>query len=137
MALRVREDEVRAIIDNDPNISMVPFIEMANALTDHVSSQDSNSILNDTLLIQIEKNLAAHFYAHRDLQFASHTIEKTSADFQGKTGMGLDSTLWGQNAKRFDLTGTLARLDTEPRPKASFLWLGLPPSQQTPYTLRD
>lgn len=139
MAARVTEGEVRAIIETDLNATIAPFIEEATALTDYLSTKDTaqSSVLNDTLLKLIEKNLAAHFYAIYDLQYHQKSTEKASGTFQGKTAMGLDSTLWGQKAKTLDISGILARLDSKPRPVASVAWLGLPPSEQTPYVDRD
>ncbi|GEM_PF-1029525 len=137
MAWRTSQSEVRAIISTDPDLSVDPFIDTANALTDYVVSQDSGSVLTDALTKKIEENLAAHFYAHRDLQYHSKRTDGASAVFQGKTDMGLDSTLWGQTAKRLDVTGTLTQLDSTPRPKASGVWLGRPPSEQTDYKDRD
>lgn len=132
---RTTEEEVRKIIDTDSGIGITPFLDVANVLTDQVSAEDDNGLLNDSLLLQIEKWLAAHFYAIRDPQYASKRTEKAEAIFQGKTEMGLDSTYWGQMAKRLDVTGYLASLDTSKR--ASLAWLGLPPSEQTAYTDRD
>lgn len=137
MAWRVTEDEVRAIVETEEDLSLYPFIESANAITDYVSSKDSNSVLTTALLKEIEKCLAAHFYSRRDLPYQQKKTGEASATFQGKTGMGFDSTFWGQDAKRLDVSGCLARLDKEPRPTASAVWLGLPPSDQTDYEDRD
>lgn len=135
MAWRTTEPEVRGVVDSDSTISVEPFIKAANALTDHVSSKDTAGILTTALLAEIEKYLAAHFYAIRDPQYQAKRTERASAEFQGKTGMGLDLTHWGQQAKLLDVTGTLAALDKGKR--AGVAWLGLPPSDQTDYMDRD
>ena len=135
MAWRTTEQDVRAIIDTDASLSIAPFIDAATSLTDYVSSKDSDSLLSSTTLEQIEKWLAAHFYAHRDQQYATKKTGQASATFQGKTDMGLNSTQWGQTAKTLDVTGTLRQLDSGR--KASLAWLGLPPSEQTNYEDRD
>ena len=109
-------------------------IDTATALTDYVSAQDSAGVLNSALLKEIEKNLAAHFYALLDPQYLEKKTGDSSAVFQGETGKGLDYTPWGQTAKQLDVSGTLATLGNKP---ASMTWLGLPPSEQTDYEDRD
>lgn len=137
MAWRTTQEEVRSVVTSDPNINMAPFIKVASNLTDRVESQDSDSLLSDSLLEDIETWLAAHFYSIRDLAYHEKETGDAKAKFQGKTSMGLDATLWGQQAKTMDLTGTLTRLDTAPRPIASCSWLGKPKSEQTTYENRD
>lgn len=134
MAWRVTEEDVRGIIDTDLNFSIAPFLDVATALTDHISSEDSAGDLNSALLTQIEKWLAAHFYAIKDPQYIEKKTGDASAKFQGQTAMGLDSTYWGQMAKQLDVSGTLATLG---KGKVKLEWLGLPPSEQTAYEDRD
>ena len=138
MAWRVTEADVASIIemDEDDPISVAPFIETANAITDYVAAQDTNGLLSTALLVEIEKYLAAHCYEYRDQAYESRSTEGASAKFQGQFGMGFDSNKWGQMAKRLDVTGTLAKMD-KTAPRATFSWLGLPPSQQTDYVDRD
>jgi len=137
MAWRTTQEKVREVVGSDESISMSPFIDFATELVDYVVTQDSSSILTTGMKERIETYLAAHFYAIRDLQYHDKKTADASAKFQGVTDMGFDATLWGQQAKRGDLTGTLARLDKEPRAKATMDWLGLPPSEQTAYVDRD
>lgn len=133
---RVTEQQVREIIDDDTDISMQPFIDVAGVLTDRVESEDSENRLSSDELIQIEKWIAAHAYAIRDHQFASKSTGGASAQFQGQTGMRLEATLWGQMALALDCTGYLASLQSR-RFRAGVAWLGLPPSEQTDYDDRD
>lgn len=134
MAWRTSEPDVEAIVEVGGGINIAPFIDTANALTDYVSSQDSNSVLTTVLLAEIERYLAAHFYSHRDKLYQEKKTGDASAVFQGRTDMGLDSTEYGQTAKTLDVTGCLAGLG---KGKASVAWLGLPPSEQTDYLDRD
>ncbi len=134
MAWRVTEEDVRGIIETDGNISLAPFLNSATALTDYISSEDSDGVLSAALLIEIEKNLAAHSYALRDPQYLAKKTGDASAKFQGETGMGLDYTPWGQMAKQLDVSGTLSTLGKK---KPGMAWLGLPPSKQTAYRDRD
>lgn len=136
MAWRVTEREVREIIPTDILVSVGPFIAMANALTDRVSSQDTQSLLNSALLIQIEKNLAAYFYEARDPQYDEKKTSDASAVFQGEWGMGLNRNSWGQNALILDVTGLLRSI-SKGVVRVSMEWLGLPPSEQTDYVDRD
>jgi len=93
-------------------------------------------VLTTALLLEIEKHLAAHFYALRDPQYQQKRTEKASATFQGKTDLGLDLTWWGQMAKTLDVSGCLAQLD-KGIGTPQLVWLGLPPSEQTDYEDRD
>lgn len=136
MAWRVTNEEVRAIIDDVSSISLAPFIDFANALTDRVSAQDSSSVLSTAILKEIEKLLAAHSYCLRDPAYHEKKTGDASAVFYGKTEMGLDYTPYGQQAKMLDETGFLDSLNRQ-KHKVSLDWLGLPPSDQTDYVDRD
>ena len=132
---RVTEPEVAAIIQTDKTLSLAPFIATATALTDHVSAQDSNSVLTDALLVEIEKYLAAHFYAHRDQQYMEKTTGDARAKFQVAVEVGLASTQWGRTAVDLDVSGTLASLKDQNR--ASMSWLGKTKTEQIDYVDRD
>jgi len=136
MAWRVQEDEVRDIIDADSQHSLVPFIDTANAVTDRVLAQDSESVLSVAILKQIELYLSAHYYEHLNpLALESKTADATDI-FQGQFGMGLKSTKYGQTAVELDETGFLSSLNRG-RAKASMSWLGKAPSDQIDYSQRD
>lgn len=136
MSWRITEEDVRGIIDSDADLSVAPFINTANALTDYVSDQDSASSLGSALLKQIELFLSAHFYEHLDPQYASQSTEKASATYQGQFKLGLEGSKWGQTAMMLDVSGTLAGLNRGRR-RVSLAWLGYPPSSQTAVTDRD
>ena len=93
--------------DND----LLGFLTSANAfVTAHLGSVSPP--LGDDLLTEIEKWVAAHFVASTREQQASEVgagdgVEST---FQGKTGMGLTATFYGQNAVSLDTSGVLANL---------------------------
>ena len=140
---RANDADVRPIIDDDVSISMAPFIAAANALTDYVDSCDVDNDLSTVQLLQIEIWLSAHFYAHRDQQYASKITERAEAIFQvGRQGEGsLDTTQWGRTAMILDVTGCLARLNDEVKTggkkKVGLTWLGKAPSDQISYRDRD
>ena len=151
MAWRVSEDDVINVIEvSDPDEvvstavrrSVASGIAAANALTDKVSSLDSAAggpqILNATLLIEIEKYLAAHFCQSfaSNQQAQSESSLGASTTFQGQTGMGLEATFFGQHAMVLDVSGILREL-SEGVQTVELAWLGLAPSEQTDFTNRD
>ena len=135
---RVSEDEVRGVIDDDVLISMAPFIATATVMVDYVSSCDALNVLSTAQSKEIERWLAAHYYAHRDLQYTSKQTERAEAEYQvGEKGKGgLDTTMWGRTAISLDVTGCLAGVNSGGR-KPSMFWMGKPPSEQTDYIDRD
>lgn len=121
---------------------MEPFIRAASGLVDKISSNDSSSLLNNADLKEIEIWLAAHLYAHYDLQFKSSTASEGGAVFQtGKDEEGpLNMTMWGKTAMLLDVTGYLTNLNQDAikgKSKITLQWLGKPPSTQIDYIDRD
>ena len=135
MAQRIQQDDVRSLVNSESTIDVQAFIDIAVALTDKVSSNDSLSVLTSDLLKQIEANLAAHYYSLRDPAYLAKKTGDANATFYGQTGMGLDFTPWGQTAKELDITGFLASLGKGQA--IGMKWLGKPPSTQTDYRDRD
>jgi len=137
---RTTPNNVQAILgDNyDSNIDLMPFIETATALVDEVvnCAAAKNITISSALLEKIERWLAAHFYAHADPLYQSRSTGGASASFQGQTGMGFESTVYGQTAMRLDPSGCLAYFNEFSEP-AQVLWLGKPPSEQIPYRDRN
>jgi len=138
MAWRVTPEEVSSIIrDYDSDISLTPMIIAANALTDWVSSKDSESLLSTTLLQEIERHLAAHVYDATDHELAEETTGNDEGVYTGQFGMGmLDGTRHGKLAMMLDISGSLATLNKGGRQKASATWLGKRPSNQTDFADR-
>lgn len=119
----------KALEVDDADLKLGTYIDTANALTNYVVGKDTAGILGDALPQKIETYLAAHFVALYDEAYrrASGSTGRKSATMQGKTEMHLDATLWGQQAKVLDVTGTLAKLDDQAkndRVKAKFIWMG-------------
>jgi hypothetical protein len=137
MAQRTTVPDVQELIlDVDTNIPMVRFIRMAFPLVDWLESKDTEGQLTASLLKEIEANLAAHFYTMKDKQYSNKATGGASGAFQGQTGMGLDSSDFGQTAQRLDITGRLAQLDKDAaqglRRVARVRWLGsCPPPDHT------
>lgn len=123
MTYRVTDPDVREIIETEESLSLVPFIAVANALTNKLVTMDTESLLTDELTLEIEKWLAAHFYAHRDQLLASKSTGRASGQFQGQFGKRLDSTQYGQTALVLDVTGNLLKL-SEGVKRGRVIWLG-------------
>lgn len=85
-----------------------PHVKAANIIVDNITgSYDADE------LEQIELWLAAHFAAVADPQIASENIGGANVTYHGKTGMGLDGSVYGQRVKLLDRYRKL-----EPRKKA-------------------
>ena len=123
MAARVEEDEVLAIMpdDTDDSVDISAFITPATLLVDRVAAaanaDDSGVTMSDDELKEVERWLAAHFYAIREMLPSERKLGDAAEKFQGKTNMHLDATIYGQQAKALDATGELARLGS---PKTTF-----------------
>lgn len=130
MAYRVTEDEVRAIIVTDADVSITPFIHTANVLVSQIEdcADDRGITLSTSLKTEIEKYLAAHFYEIRDPRYT----ERRTMDAQAKFEEG--RTPWDQ-AVLLDISGCLDSFGKGER--VDLEWLGLPPSEQTDYVDRD
>jgi hypothetical protein len=126
---RAREQDVRDIVDSDSTISMAPFIEMAGALVDRVSTcATAKSVtLTTTELRIIEELLAAHFYSLRDPLYRSKKTADASAEFNTRSYL--------EEAKLMDPSGCLTKFTSGKN--IGVTWLGKPKSTQTDYVDRD
>jgi hypothetical protein len=104
---RVIAEDVNAIFDNQDSIEVTPFIDAANALVTEILG---SSALTTAHLKEIERWLAAHFIAVRDPRFSRVKIGGAEATFQGRYGLGLEHTSYGQQVLALDTTGKLANL---------------------------
>jgi len=108
MAYRVTPDELKEIISTDLDDGVLnTFIKVANiTVTEYLG--DSTE-LDDDQLKEIERFLAAHTLAStREQQAISEGAKDARITYQGKTGLGLDSTFYGQQVKLLDTSGVLA-----------------------------
>lgn len=109
MANRVTEEEVKAIIDVDTAITDIsPFMTAANLLVTNVCTSTS---LSDDLLKEIERWLAAHFIAIRDVRSDSEGVGNVKIKYQYKVDLNLAQTQYGQQAMMLDISGALIRLN--------------------------
>lgn len=108
---RVTEDEVEALFDYvESSIDLTPFIAAAYYM---VNQHVQDHVDDDDLLKEIERWLAAHFLAMRQKQTTKEDISGAiSETYEGKYGLGLDFTRYGQQAKILDPTGNLSKAGT-------------------------
>lgn len=140
MPPRCSTADVKAVMpDLADGASVSAHIASASVLVDRISDKAEAGVMSTGALRQVEIYLSAHFAALRDPQYQIKSTGKASATFQGQTGLGLDLTWWGQQAKLFDFSGLLARIDTDaktPRSEIGILWLGSPAGRGDPDALR-
>jgi len=116
MTARVKDLEVRQILpeDADLTVNLTPFITAASQMVDRVEAkaaeEGSGVSVSDDELKEIERWLTVHLFCIRDRLVSERKIGDAMDRYQGKTGMGLDATTYGQQAKMMDPTGELARL---------------------------
>ncbi len=145
MASRTNSDAVIALLQDDygpladgtlPDLT--PRIESASVTVSRVKtgalSAKGISMSFEELEI-IERWLAAHLYAVTDKPYQSKTTGGASASFNGQTGMGFESTLYGQTAMNLDYSGVLTNINK--RQFARSAWLGKPRSEQLSWEDRN
>lgn len=125
MAVRTTAALVGGIIEVDSNITLTPFIEIANELVTECCTGGDHT---DLRLAQIEKWLAAHFYTCRDMRAEMEKAGSVSQKLQSKVDLGFDTSHYGQMAMRLDTEGSLAALNERikkgKRASVSVTWLG-------------
>jgi hypothetical protein len=83
------------------------FIVTANLfVTNTLGSTD----LADNTLEEIERYLTAHFLSLKDQRVQAEKVDVLSVTYQGKTGMYLEATQYGQMAIMLDTSGTLSKI---------------------------
>lgn len=103
MSNRATEQDVLDIMDTNLTKDQVtPFLRAANAMVDDVLV---NEEYGTTLLMEIERWLAAHLVAIRDPQVSQEKIGEATYTYHGKSGMGLNATTYGQQVMILDYQG--------------------------------
>ena len=102
---RVTTAQVKAILDTSITDAIVTTqIETADLLIDE---ELANVGLSAARLAKISLYLAAHFCTVTDRQVKSEGADGVTATYDGATGMGLSSSIHGQQALALDTTGRL------------------------------
>lgn len=139
---RVTAEQVAEIVEwqdgsNGPVIPLTPFIQQAYLLTNWLHSVDTDNELDDDTLLEIEKQLAAHFYAvQRDPQYQFKATSGASGSFQGATGFSLQATHYGQTAMLLDVTAQLTKRNLEAQQGkriSKTTWMGWQDHSEDPY----
>jgi hypothetical protein len=104
-------DAVREIIDTDlTDAQLNAFINIAYNVTRLISG-DLGSCGGGDMECDITKLLSAHFVTLREGSPKSESVGgEWSITYRGSDGLGLDASLYGQNAKMIDCSGKLAKL---------------------------
>ncbi len=136
---RTTSASVQVILQNDYRAGddLSGVIATANALTTRVATcaAAKGEDLSDVELELVERWLAAHYYAVSNRPYKAKRTADSSATFDGATGMGLNSTLYGQAALDMDASGCLAAITS--RANVGVVWLGKPPGEQLRVDQRD
>jgi len=103
--MRVTEAEVKEIFDTD--ITLTPFITAASQIVD---TKLLNKGLTDEQLKEIERWLSAHLAANSDMRADRQEMGDSRVEYNRKYGLGLDSTMYGQQVKVLDTTGIMSNL---------------------------
>lgn len=85
---------------------------------------DTDVTVTDAEQDEMVKWAAAHLYCVSDKPYQSRSTGSGSGSFSGQTGMGWDSTLYGQMLKRIDPTGYFQAQDDGGVVEATAEWLG-------------
>ena len=125
---RTDPDSVKAILlrqyDTLHTPDLTAFIRSANNLTNRLATGavTKGIPLSDAELTDIETWLAAHYYGVADQMLQAKNTQSSGGTFQGKTDMGLRSTIYGQQAIALDISGYLNAISQGNRPGG--FWLG-------------
>lgn len=104
---RTTVTKVRNVFDTDLSDSeLTSWMDVATELVDDVANADPS--LSDSRLEKIERLTTAHLASTEDQRISNASRETGSVNYQGQSGMGLNSTTYGQQAKVLDPTGQLA-----------------------------
>ena len=124
---RITVDDLVEIFETElTEAQLSAFVNSAHYL---IQANLLSSGLSSDVLTEIHKYLAAHFASLRDQRIESERVADVSMKYQGKTGMYLESTFYGQMALTLDTSGSLANLALKP---ATFLVFDTPDHGSNP-----
>lgn len=107
---RVVKADIAVLLEIDDTVWSDAFITMASLLVDEELDESG---LSEARLLEIERNLAAHFYCMKDVRASSEGAGGVSVSYAMSVGKGLDATLYGQQAMMFDTSGTLTAINNK------------------------
>lgn len=126
---RIDPDEAIQLSGTTLDVKVINiFIRTAHRLVDR-ELQDQPEVA-DSELADIELFLAAHFLSLRDRRTSEISVEGNRFVWEGDSGLGLDNTQWGQNAKALDSSGRLEEMDDPDKFEADVGVAGVDPSSR-------
>lgn len=119
--MAVDRDDVRLVIDTSLTDDQVDrmLITAENIITTHIDPLSSPDV-TVTVRSDIKVWLAAHFCAVRDRRVREDSADGVRTVFEGKVDLGLDSTIYGQQARMVDPTGMLGKVGMATRKRLVF-----------------
>jgi len=115
------ETEVKLVIDTDLVTDQINqmLLSAENILVAHIdplADPRVTAAVRDDMKIW----LAAHFVAIRDRRVKEESADGIRTIFEGKVGLGLDVTIYGQQVKMIDPTGKIAEIGAPGRKRLAF-----------------
>lgn len=110
--MAVTEADVRLIFDSDlTGPELDAFIASAGVLVGPEGCDLLGKGITAATIDEVQKWLAAHFATANDPRVETHRTSGHTVAFESKIDLGLDSSRFGQMAKRLDPTGCLSQRD--------------------------
>ncbi len=114
--MAVTATDVRLIFDTDlTDPELVAFIASAGVIVGAEGCDLLGKGVTVATIDEVQKWLAAHLGTANDPRVESHRTSGHTVAFESKIDLGLDSSRYGQMAKRLDPTGCLSQLDKADR----------------------
>lgn len=129
--MSIEAEDVLLILDTDLTSPQIDaMINTAdNLVTIHIDPL-ADTRVTSAVRDDIVMWLAAHFCAIRDRRVKDEGGDGVRFTYEGKTGMGLDYTSYGQQAKMIDPTGKLGKISLDKRSKLA-TYLSSPRAEST------
>lgn len=113
MAVRTTAAEVQAIIETSLTETQIDAIIVSSNV--YVTARLGSTTLSDEVLKEIERWMTAHMIASgKERQAEQEEAGPAKIKYAGKTGLGLQSTSYGQMCLSLDTTGELAKESRRP-----------------------
>lgn len=111
MAISVDLADVKCIISLDTEVADSCWQLMLDDAVSWVTSLGIEDECGEDVANLVARYLAAHFMTLRDPRQVEQSTLDASEKFASTVDLGLDSSHYGQMAKRLDCTGKLSNLD--------------------------
>ena len=106
MDYRTTPAEIIALMGDDIDFDIQPFIHTSHVMVEEIIGDDS---VSESILTEIEKYLTAHLVSIREPLILEESIDDSEAKYMRKIqGGGLHATDYGQMAMQLDTSGKLS-----------------------------